>query len=116
MSSLDCEAFAQEWQDAWNSHDLTRILTHYSDNIVFRSAKAIALVGHGELRSKSELRDYWSKALEKQPDLRFEVVDVFSGHGMMVITYKNHRGILAAETLRLGDEGMVVEASACHRA
>jgi hypothetical protein len=42
-------------------------------------------------------------------------VDVFFGHGMMVITYQNHTGVLAAETLRFGPDGLVVEASACHR-
>ena len=112
---MDYAAFAKAWQDAWNSHDLARILPHYSEDIVFRSHRAMRLVGTGELRGKPALRSYWAQALEQQPDLRFRVKDVFHGHGMVVISYVNHKGILAAETLRFGTDGLVVEASACHR-
>lgn len=111
---MDFAAFAIEWEAAWNSHSLDRILAHYSKDVVFRSHKAMRLVGTGELRGKDALRDYWSRALEAQPDLSFVVVDVMHGHGMCVITYRNHRNALAAETLRFGADGLVVEASACH--
>lgn len=73
------------------------------------------LVGHGELHGKIALRGYWQRALAAQPDLSFVVVDVLRGHGMMVITYRNQRDVLAAETLRFGSDGLVIEASACHR-
>ena len=73
------------------------------------------LVGHGELHGKIALRDYWHRALAAQPDLSFVVVDVLRGHGMMVITYRNQRDVLAAETLRFGSDGLVIEASAYHR-
>lgn len=112
---MDYTAFAKAWQDAWNSHDLTRILSHYSEDIVFRSHKAMQLVGKGEVHGKAALQAYWAQALAQQPDLRFRVKDVFHGHGMLVITYVNHRGTLAAETLRFGADGLAVEASACHR-
>lgn len=113
-SFVDYDAFAQEWEAAWNSHDLDRILAHYSEGVVFRSQKAMRLVGAGELRGKDALREYWGRALELQPNLSFIVCDVLRGHGMMVITYRNHANILAAETLRFGTDGLVVEASACH--
>lgn len=112
---MDFDAFAVEWEAAWNSHDLDRILAHYAEDVIFRSQKAMRLVGQGELRGKPALRAYWSKALHAQPDLSFIVVDVLHGHGMLVITYQNQRDVLAAETLRFGSDGLVVEASACHR-
>ncbi len=112
---MDFDAFAKDWEAGWNSHDLDRILSHYSEDIVFRSHKAVRLVGGGEIRGKAALRAYWSQALELQPDLRFHVQDVFHGHGMLVITYENHKLVLAAETLRFGPDGLVVEASACHQ-
>lgn len=111
---MDFSAFAIEWEAAWNSHSLDRILAHYAPDVVFRSHKAMRLVGAGELRGKEALRNYWSRALEAQPDLSFVVVDVMHGHGMCVITYRNHRNVLAAETLRFSADGLVVEASACH--
>lgn len=112
---MDFDAFAEAWEAAWNSHDLDRILAHYSEDVIFRSHKAMRLVGQGELYGKAALRDYWARALAAQPDLSFVVVDVLHGHGMLVITYRNQRDVFAAETLRFGANGLVVEASACHQ-
>lgn len=111
---MDYRAFAEAWEAAWNSHDLDRIMAHYSPDIIFRSRKAMRLVGQGELRGRAALRSYWAKALAAQPGLSFVVVDVFEGHGVIVITYRNQTNVLAAETLRFGPEGLVVEAAACH--
>lgn len=112
--SVDYDNFAREWEAAWNSHDLDRILSHYSADICFRSRKAVGLVGTGEVTGVNALRDYWARALIKQPDLKFEVQHVFKGHMMMVITYLNHRGVRAAETLFFDESGQVTRASACH--
>ncbi|MFK7879708.1 nuclear transport factor 2 family protein [Roseobacter sp.] len=112
---IDCQAFAQEWEAGWNSHDLDRIVSHYDENIVFRSLKARDLMGTGVIRGRTALRAYWGAALEAQPDLAFRVQDVFEGHKMMVISYLNHRDVLAAETLHFGADGLVAEAAACHR-
>ena len=111
---MDAAAFAHAWEAAWNSHDLDRILAHYAEDVVFRSRKAVDLVGAGEVRGKPALRAYWEKALKQQPDLHFTVQTVYAGQAMMVITYTNHKGVAAAETLRFRADGLVVEASACH--
>lgn len=111
---MDFTAFAIEWEAAWNSHSLDRILAHYAPDVVFRSHKAMRLVGAGELHGRDALRDYWGRALKAQPNLSFVVVDVLHGYGMMVITYRNQNDVLAAETLRFGPDGLVIEASACH--
>lgn len=111
---MDYEAFAEEWRDAWNAHDLSRILAHYRDDIRFRSRKAAALVGSGLVEGKDALEAYWRRALKGQPDLRFEIERVYGGHDTIVIAYTNHRGIHAAETLSFDADGLVYEASACH--
>ena len=108
--------FPKDWQAAWNSHDLDRILAHYADDIIFRSCKARATVGTGVVSGKAALRDYWSAALARQPDLRFEVEEVYEGEDMLVLVYTNHVGRRAAETLRFDTYGLVVEAAACHGA
>ena len=106
--------FAEEWEAAWNAHDLDRILSHYASGIVFRSAKALKTVGRGKVEGRNALRMYWSSALERQPDLRFTVLDVFEGFDTMVLVYLNHAGRRAAETVRFDGAGQIVEASACH--
>lgn len=112
---MDPKVFAESWECGWNSHDLDVILSHYRDDVVFRSQKAVPLVGHGEVVGKAALRAYWSEALRRQPDLKFRVQDVLVGYRMLVITYLNHRGMLAAETLYFDTDGMVYMAAACHR-
>ncbi|AVL53439.1 nuclear transport factor 2 family protein [Roseobacter denitrificans] len=112
---MDYAAFAVEWEAAWNSHAIDRIMAHYALDVVFRSRKAMRLVGQGEIRGRDALRDYWIKALDQQPGLSFIVTNVFIGHAMIVITYRNQNDVEAAETLRFGPDGLVIEASACHR-
>lgn len=107
--------FADSWEQGWNSHDLDVIMSHYRDDIVFRSRKAVPLVGHGEIVGKAALRAYWAAALERQPDLKFRVQEVFVGYQMLVISYLNHRGVLAAETLYFDADNMVYIAAACHK-
>ena len=114
--TLDPWQFAQDWQDGWNSHDLDRIMAHYHEEVVFRSAKAQALVGKGELTGHDELRGYWAEALKRQPDLKFQVQDVFKGHEMIVLSYSNQNNICATETFYFNAEGLVFRAAACHQA
>jgi ketosteroid isomerase-like protein len=111
----DAITFARSWESGWNSHDLDTIMAHYREDIVFRSKKAIPLTGRGELQGAFALRAYWAAALERQPDLHFTVQDVFEGHQMIVMSYVNHRNVLATETLYFDDDGKVYQAAACHR-
>lgn len=112
---IDFKQVALEWEAGWNSHDLDRIMSHYRSDIVFRSRKAVDLVGSGEIVGKERLRAYWSKALDRQPDLTFRVQSLFEGHDMGVIVYANHRDVLAAETFYFDSDGKIYRAAACHR-
>ena len=38
------DRFAQEWIDAWNSHDLERVLAHYADDDFDISSPYIAQI------------------------------------------------------------------------
>ena len=39
-SELDAKRFAREWIEAWNSHDLDAILSHYATDVVLTSPVA----------------------------------------------------------------------------
>ena len=69
----DREAFAREWIEAWNAHDLERILSHYAEDIVLTSPIAARRLGdpRGTVRGKAALRDYFAQGLAARPDLRF---------------------------------------------
>ena len=66
------KAFAHEWIEAWNSHDLERIMSHYTDDFEMSSPFIIELMGEpgGKLRGKASIRPYWEKGLAAQPPLR----------------------------------------------
>ncbi|WP_262386497.1 hypothetical protein ROLI_026260 [Roseobacter fucihabitans] len=112
---IDYHAFARQWEAGWNSHDLDRILSHYHADILFHSRKAQALTGKGVIKGREALRAYWTAALEAQPQLAFRIQDVFAGYNMTVISYLNHRDVLAAETFYFDADGIVTQAAACHR-
>lgn len=47
MTRDEAERFAQEWIEAWNSHDLERILTHYSEDVEVTSPFVETVLGRG---------------------------------------------------------------------
>lgn len=118
MTSLaphDARAFAQEWVAAWNAHDIERVLGHYAEDVEFRSPFIASFAGEpsGRLCGKAALRAYWTAALQKLPDLRFELRDVLLGAGSLTLYYLGHRG-LVAETFFFDAKGLAVQATACY--
>jgi ketosteroid isomerase-like protein len=109
--------FAQSWVEAWNDHDLDAALAHFTDDVVFRSPVAAQVVPEsgGVLRGKDALRDYWSAALARIPDLRFEIVGVYTGIDTLVLNYRNHVGGLVCEVLRFSGD-LVVEGAGTYLA
>jgi len=107
------ERFAKEWVDAWNAHDLDRVLSRYEDDFEMSSPIIRNLVGEisGTLKGKPAIRAYWAKALAAQPTLRFELLTVLTGVNSVTVYYKGHRG-LAAEVFQFGTTGKVSKASA----
>jgi len=110
MSPASAREFAQQWVDAWNAHDLDGVLAHFTDDAEFASPVAAQLLPEtsGILRGKDAIRAYWAIGLERIPDLHFEVVDVYTGVGVVVIHYRNHVGGLVNEVLHLNEDGLVV--------
>jgi len=117
MDTTFAERFGREWVAAWNSHDLEHILGHYDDDFEMSSPIIIALAGEpsGKLRGKPAVRAYWAKALEKSPDLHFELLTVLAGVNSVTVYYRGPRG-LVAEVLHFGPSGKVATAFAHYAA
>ena len=90
------EPFASDWIDSWNSHDLGRILSHYSDNFEMSSPVIVQVAGEpsGALKGKEAVGAYWAKALQLNPDLRFELVSTLVGVNSITLYYKGARSRL----------------------
>jgi hypothetical protein len=108
MEHSAAQEFADRWVAAWNAHDLDALMTHFADDVTFRSPVAVQVIGgDGVLRGKAALRAYWAEGLRRIPDLRFEIVGVYVGLDSLVLNYRNQKGGLVNEVL-LFDGPLVV--------
>jgi uncharacterized protein (TIGR02246 family) len=91
MDKEQAQRLAEEWYAAWNDHDLERILSHYSDDVVFVSPFAVEIAGRadGRLEGKEALRTYFGAALDRFPDLRFEPIALMIGIDSVVTTARS---------------------------
>ena len=107
------EQFAAEWIAAWNSHDLERVLAHYTDDFEMSSPLIRQIVSEpsGKLKGKPAVRAYWAKGLAAIPDLRLELTEILIGAESVTLIYKGHRG-LSAEVFVFDDAGKVKTAMA----
>ncbi len=105
--------FAEEWIAAWNSHDLERILAHYTDDFAMSSPMIAAVVQEpsGTLHGKAAVGAYWAKALSRVPDLHFKLTHTFVGADSLAIHYQGARGP-AVEVFFFNAQGLVQRAAA----
>ncbi len=103
--------FAADWVDAWNAHDLPRILAHYAEDFEMSSPYIARLLGEpvDMLKGKAAVSAYWQRALERAPGLRFELIDTLVGVDSVVLYYRGARG-MAAEVFCFDADGRVVRA------
>lgn len=107
------EHFAKDWVDAWNGHDLERVLSHYTDDFEMSSPVIVKIAGEpsGTLKGKEAVRAYWAKALGLIPNLHFELITTLIGIDSVVIYYQGATG-LAAEVFSFNADGKVFKAAA----
>lgn len=101
MSTPDPDEFSRNWLDAWNAHDVEAVLEHFAEDVVFTSPVAARVLddSDGVVRGKHALRAYWTRALERVPDLHFELLGAYAGVEAIVINYRNQVGGLVSEVL-----------------
>ena len=111
------ETFAKEWVDAWNSHDLERILSHYRDDFQMTSPLIVARMGvkSGTLNGKEAVRKYWSQGLEMTPDLHFDLSSTIVGVNSIAIIYRSVTAKrVEVEILEFDEARKVIRAEALH--
>ena len=108
------EQFAAVWIAAWNSHDLAAILSHYTEDFEMASPFIAQVMNEpsGKLQGKANVAAYWTKGLERSPDLHFELQAVLTGAESVTLDYRNHRGQMVAEVFYFAADGKVQKAAA----
>lgn len=106
--------FAEEWIEAWNAHDLGRVLSHYTDDFEMSSPFIVEFTGNasGTLKGKKQVGAYWQDALQRIPNLHFELLDVFCGVDSITLLYNSVASKRATEVLFLNNEHQVYKALA----
>jgi ketosteroid isomerase-like protein len=112
---------AREWIAAWNRRDVEAVLAHYRDDATFRSPKATAILGDGQVVGKSALRAYWMRALERYAEIRFTLDSVMwdPASGALGVVYEAALGgnrVRATEIMHLDADGRVIRGEAFYGA
>ncbi|MEG4085093.1 nuclear transport factor 2 family protein [Microcoleus sp. POL10_C6] len=102
---------ALDWVEAWNTHNLDRIMSHYAEDVILISPVAAQLLNEpsGTVTGKEALRNYFKKGLEVYPDLKFELLDVMWGVSSVVLYYINQKGTKAGEFMEVSSTGKVTK-------
>ena len=121
LSEPEADAFVAEWMEAWNDHDLDRILGHYADDVEYYSPFIAQLAepggpgADGRLVGKAAVGAYFSDALGRYPDLHFEPpVHVAVGSGSVCFVYTSIKSLTALETLVFAPGTRTVGRAHCH--
>jgi predicted ester cyclase len=118
LTADEARQFAHEWIEAWNAHDLDRILSHYDDAVELTSPTAARLLGQpdGTIRGKTDLRGYFQRGLQAYPGLRFALKDVLCGVSSILLYYTNQNGTHTGEFMELAPSGRVTRVVANYSA
>lgn len=109
VSSDKTRKIANEWIEAWNSHDLDSILSHYSEDAELTSPFVVKLLGDKSdtVKGIEALRSYFKKGLDAYPGLVLEPLRVLTGVDSITIYHKSVEGMLAVESMILDKEGKI---------
>ena len=107
------ESIAFKWFDAFNAHDLEKLLslyddhaTHYSPKLKLRKPETNGLV-----TGKSALREWWKEAFERLPSLHYKVTSLTANESRIFMEYlrivDGEDALLVAEVLEVRDNHIV---------
>jgi hypothetical protein len=106
---MNAKEFATAWIISWNSHNLEDILSHYSEDIEITTPmiKLATGIDTGSLKGKEQVADYWRKALQRIPDLYFELLEVTEGVNSVALYYKSVMNKKAIEVMFFNEQDKV---------
>jgi hypothetical protein len=111
MTFEDAEAHAKDWIGAWNSHDLERIMSFYSQDVVFEAetVRARWRKPEGKLVGIAELGKHFALGLELAPQLKFQLEQVFLAPSGYAILYQRENGNHVIDCVTINDAGQAAK-------
>lgn len=110
---------AGKWFEAFNEHDLEKLLVLYDDNAEHYSPKLKLRLPEtqGLIKGKNALRSWWKDAFDRLPTLKYEVQKLTADEDQVFMEYI--RKVNAEDDLRVGEvleiqEGKIVFSRVYH--
>ena len=119
MTAEHCKHIAQVWIDAFNTHDVEKLLYLYADNAVHFSPKLAERKPetNGLIKGKAALRAWWQDAFIRLPTLHYSVTALTANDERVFMEYTRlvtgEPDMFVAEVLEIS-AGMIVASRVYH--
>lgn len=106
-------SIAHKWFEAFNNHNLDKLLSLYDDNAEHFSPKLKIKKPetNGLIKGKKNLFDWWQEAFEQLPTLYYKVTSLTANENRIFMEYtrtlQDENDTLVAEVLEIKDEKIV---------
>ena len=89
MSAQTNKQIAIKWFEAFNEHDLEKLLSLYDDNAKHYSPKLKIRMPatQGLIKGKQALREWWQDAFDRLPSLQYEVIKLTADEDQVFMEY-----------------------------
>jgi hypothetical protein len=86
------EAIARAWIDAFNAHDVERLVALYAESATHTSPKIRTLHPDtgGKIIGHAALKAWWLDSIVRIPSLRYELTAITAGDRSVFIEYVRH--------------------------
>jgi len=103
MSAENNKKIALKWFEAFNEHDLEKLLSLYNDNAEHFSPKLKIRKPEtqGLIKGKAALHEWWQDAFDRLPTLKYEVLKLTADNEQVFMEYIRH--VQNEEDLRVGE-------------
>ena len=103
MAPEQNKKIAFNWFEAFNEHDLEKLLSlyidtaeHFSPKLKIRKPET-----NGLIKGKKALREWWQDAFDRLPTLKYEVIKLTADEDQVFMEYMRH--VKNEEDLRVGE-------------
>lgn len=92
MTTEQNKKIAIKWFEAFNKHNLEKLLSLYDENAEHYSPKLKTRIPEtkGLIKSKNSLREWWKDSFERLPSLKYELTKLIADDEQVFMEYIRH--------------------------